>query len=214
MSENKNFTNPYPHKADRRKLARQKQLRRRLTVVAAIALMICLISAATLAFISTKTEKVDNSFRSGEVTNQVEESFDGTTKTDVSVKNTGNTDSYIRAQILVTWMSSDGKKVYAGRPVEGTDYTISYGNLGNEGDWIKSSDGFYYYSSPVAANASTSILIKEAKVKEGASVPEGYRLSVEIVASSIQASPVKAVTESWSSGVSSVDDNGLLSIKQ
>ena len=193
-----------------KKTGRSKAARRKKTalLVAVLAIAVATISAVTIAFITTNTDTVTNTFKAGSVSTTVTETFENNIKTDVSIQNTGNTSAYIRAQVLINWASEDGR-IYATAPVLDTDYTITYTS---DTSWQKGSDGFWYYTKPVAAGANTSDLIEEAKMVEDATAPDGYSLSVEIIASSIQSSPTTAVTSSWTSGVSSVAGDGTLSI--
>ena len=159
-----------------------------LVLIAAIAV------GSTVAFIATSTEPITNIFNPANVTIDIDEKFENGVKTDVQVKNTGNTDAFIRAQIVVTWKDADGN-VSATKPVEGEDkdYTMTL----NETDWFLGSDGFYYCKTSVAPKGSTPALITECKKADGVTPPDGYDLSVEIIASGIQSTPDSAVTEAW-----------------
>ena len=121
----------------------------------------------------------------------------------MAVKNTGDTTAFIRAAINVTWMkdAEAGTKYNAGDqtvsakvPVKDTDYSITFAKNTN---WIQGADGYYYYKLPVAPQGSTEVLIEECKLLENASVPDGYHLSVEIVASAIQSAPDSVVQSMW-----------------
>lgn len=170
-----------------------------LVLIAAIAV------GSTVAFIATSTEPITNIFNPANVTIDIDESFVDGVKTDVQVKNTGNTDAFIRAKIVVTWKDADGN-VSATKPVEGTDYTMTL----NETDWFLGSDGFYYCKTSVAPNGgSTPVLIE--KCEKTGTPPDGYDLSVEIIASGIQSTPASAVEEAWK--VVSVSNDGTLTKK-
>ena len=76
----------------------------------------------------------------------------------------------------------------------------------NNGVWEQGSDGYYYYKSKVSADNETSILFTGCKLADGAKAPDGYYLSVEIVAQSIQADGTDAsgnhpVTLAWGATV-------------
>ena len=157
-----------------------------LVLIAAIAV------GSTVAFIATSTEPITNIFNPANVTIDIDEKFENGVKTNVKVKNTGNTDAFIRAQIVVTWKDTNGN-VSATKPVLGTDYTMTL----NKNDWFLGSDGFYYCNTSVAPNGFTPALITECKKTESSNQPEGYDLSVEIIASGIQSTPDGAVTEAW-----------------
>lgn len=171
-----------------------------LVLIAAIAV------GSTVAFIATSTEPITNIFNPANVTIDIDEKIENGVKTDVKVKNTGNTDAFIRAQIVVTWKDADGN-VSATKPVEDTDYTMTL----NEADWFQGTDGFYYCTKSVAPDAPnnlTPVLIKECKKVDGVTPPEDYDLSVEIIASGIQSTPASAVEEAWK--VVSVSNDGTL----
>ena len=156
-----------------------------LVLIAAIAV------GSTVAFIATSTEPITNIFNPANVTIDIDEKIENGVKTDVQVKNTGNTDAFIRAKIVVTWKDATGN-VSATNPELGADYTMTL----NENDWFRGSDGFYYCKTSVAPNGgSTPVLIE--KCEKTRTPPDGYDLSVEIIASGIQSTPDSAVTEAW-----------------
>lgn len=177
--------------------------------------MCCIISGVTLAYVFTHTDSLENIFDPSKVSCQVLEgedgnTFDGETKTNVKIQNTGKTDAYIRAVVVVTWMSEDEKTVTASVPQEGTDYSITYAT---DSGWLKGADGFWYYTSPVAVDDITEVLISDCHLLDMATIPEGFYLSVEIVASALQSTPEYVVTDQWSSGVDSVGTDGTLTIR-
>lgn len=168
------------------------------------ALLVCLLLAlgctvgGTLAYIFTNTSPVKNIFQPTEVTTTVVEEFDGETKSDVQIKNTGSTDAWLRAAVVVTWQNAAGE-VYGQAPVQGTDYSISY-NLSEQtdpaGQWHLGKDGFYYWTSPVAPEGLTGVLITECTYT--ANAPDGYTLAVEILGSGIQSKPAAPFNDNWS----------------
>lgn len=164
-------------------------------------LAVVLAIGGTLAYIIANTASVENKFTPGEVRCEVEETFKNNVKSDVKIKNTGNTAAYIRATYVVTWQKDDGT-VNGKMPVVGTDYTIEFAE--NSG-WKLIGD-YWYYTSPVAAGGETGVLIASCKLAEGAAVPTGYHLSVEIIASAIQSEPASVVAEKWHVAV----DNGKI----
>ena len=125
------------------------------------------------------------------------ETFNNNVKSQVAVQNTGDTTAFIRAAINVTWMSNQdaaNQTVSAKVPVKDTDYSITFAKNTN---WIQGADGYYYYQLPVGPQGSTGVLIEECKLQNNASVPDGYHLSVEIVASAIQSAPDSVVQSMW-----------------
>lgn len=151
----------------------------------------------TVAFLSTRTDRKVNTFTPSKVTCEVMETFNNNVKSNVAVKNTGDTTAFIRAAINVTWMSNQdaaNQTVSAKVPVKDTDYSIK---LADNTNWIEGADGYYYYKLPVDPQDSTGVLIEECKLQNNASVPDGYHLSVEIVASAIQSAPDSVVQSMW-----------------
>ena len=161
---------------------------RQVLLLAALAVIAMGVVGGTVAYLVTKTDPVVNTFTPGVVSCKIDETFDGTTKSNVYVTNTGNTNAYIRAAIIVTWKDAAGN-IAATVPAKGTDYTLEL----NETDWVEH-DGYYYYKGSVAPNAQTENLIETCTAKN----PYGdYTLSVEILADAIQSTPANAVESSW-----------------
>lgn len=163
-----------------------------------IILFICLVLisvfaiGSTMALLNSATVPVTNEFERADITCEVTETFDGTTKSNVSIKNTAEDDKvsgYIRAVVLVSWQDGNGN-VYGKQPVQGTDYNITYGT-----GWDVI-DGYYYWPNVVAPGESTGILIKECTEVKG-KAPNGYALTVDIIAEIIQSNPEDAVKDAW-----------------
>lgn len=162
-------------------------------VVSVLIMLLAFVGIGTaISYIMTETDPVENLLVPGSVSCEIVETFDGKVKTDVSVKNTGNTQAFIRAAVLVHWQSkTDTTEILARGPVEGVDYEIVYGDSG----WTRELDGFWYYTKAVDPEESTSVLVKS--VSQISESPEGYSLSVEIIASAIQSNPVSVVENEW-----------------
>lgn len=177
----------------RRRNGKHEKIFQRKTILLVICASLLILAAVgtTIAFLITGTDKVENTFTPSMISTEIEEDFDNIEKKDVKVKNTGDTEVYVRAAVIVTWMDNDGN-VAADLPKE-DDYIISY----NESDWMRGSDGYWYHKQPVAAGSETAVLINSCKLAENAKAPQGYYLSVEIVASAIQSTPTSAVVDNW-----------------
>ena len=188
------------------KPAKKRQQRFNKSIILFVVLVSILVAVAgsTLAILITKTNPIKNTFNYSNVACEVmEEAFTNgisIEKSNVRVKNTGDTESYIRAAIIVTWKDSAGN-VYAVEPQKNKDYTISI----NDSDWLEK-DGFYYYTKPISPKEETKILIENCSIN--GSGLEGYGLSVEILASAIQSKPTEAVENCWSV---KVNPNGTIS---
>ena len=154
-------------------------------IVLMIALLLAGAVGGTVAYLKTQTGEIENVFQPAGVPSEVEETFNGTTKSNVVIRNNGNVDAYIRAAIVATWKDSSGN-IYPKNPVAGEDYTIEI----NAVDWTNS-EGFYYYIEAVDAGDATSNLINSCTPVQG-KAPNGYSLNVEILGQAIQAEGMDA----------------------
>ena len=163
-------------------------------LIISVALVLAIGGGVALAYIMATPPELPNVFEPGVVSCTVNETFDSEnkTKSDVFVTNTGNVDAYVRADIIITWRSkTDTSEIMGRAPVRDTDYTITYGS----DLWFLGGDGFWYYKDAVPPNEATDELI--ATLKQISEAPEGYALSVEILASAIQASPADVASNEW-----------------
>lgn len=185
-------------------------------ILVSLLLITCVTVGGTLAYIVADSKPVENTFTPSVVTTEVMEDVTTVpgTKSDVKIKNTGDTTAYIRAAVVVTWQDEAGN-VLGEKPVERTDYSITY-DLKN--GWVQGADGFYYWTSPVLSydensnDCYTGVLFTDCTPVEGRA-PEGYSLAVEILGSGIQSVPDTAVEEAWSNAKVTVDaNNGTLTV--
>lgn len=160
-------------------------MKKKLTVLVALLLLVTVSVGGTLAWLATQTAPVTNTFTPSHVTTAVDETLKGNTKSNVKIENTGDTSAYIRATYVVNWVDSEGN-IYAAQPVADIDYTVVL-NVGSEPDKWTQADGYYYYNSEVPATAGhdyTGVLITSIAPKGTA--PTGYTLQVTIIAEGIQ----------------------------
>lgn len=193
MMKNEQYDGKYLQ-SEHKQLRRPKRL---ATLLVSLLLVLGVAVGGTVAFLSTRTDSKENTFTPSKVTCEVTETFNNNVKSQVAVQNTGDTTAFIRAAINVTWMSNQdaaNQTVSAKVPVKDTDYSIT---LAENTKWIQGADGYYYYQQPVDPQGSTGVLIEECELLKDASVPDGYHLSVEIVASAIQSAPDSVVQSMW-----------------
>lgn len=172
---------------------RRFRWRKEFVLLVSVFAMIAGVVGGTVAYLVADTDPLTNNFDLAEVSCRVEEEFDNQIKENVKIQNTGDIPAYIRAKVVVTWKDEDGN-VYGQAPIEETDYTIQF----NEGVWKREGD-YWYYDEPVAPvtenNCYTLVLIN--RCSSSGTEPEGYHLSVEILAEAIQSEPTKAIQEAW-----------------
>ena len=175
----------------------RRRTRKKKVNVAVIAVLFLCIIAGTVggvyAYLTAKTDPISNEFVPAKVSCLVEEDFAEGVKSNVKVRNTGNIDAYIRAVVVATFVSEDGK-VLATAPKESVDYFIQWGTDG----WTQGQDGYWYHTKPVKPEETTVTLIESAYEL---SVPDGYRLHLQILATGVQSDPAIAVQEAWGVGV-------------
>ena len=170
-------------------------LNRTAVLLIAIILLLGAAVGSTVAFLTDQTAPVENSFEYAKVSCEVTENFTNNKKDNVQVKNTGTTDAYIRATYVVNWLDAQGN-IAASDP-EGYEYKLIETT---DGKWVKGSDGYFYYTSPIAPGDSTqgSLLTCTVTYPDN---PE-YTLSVEVLAEAIQSTPDNAVQEAWGVSIS------------
>ena len=163
-----------------------------------LALIFALTVGVTAAWLSGYAGPTDYVFQGAQVKCQVHETFNGTTKSNVKVENTGNVDAFIRATYTVNWVK-DGTGVnnvvpvvYRDAPQQGTDYTVTYGS-----GWVMSNDGYVYYSDIVSPEGFTNNFI--ANLTDLGTAPAGYHLQVTVFPEAVQAEGdgTTAYDEAW-----------------
>ena len=191
--------------------------RKRSAALVSLALVGVLGIGGTVAYLFDQTTQVKNSFDASTTTIEIEEKFDGKTKSNVRVENTSDIRVYVRAKLVINWVDASGA-VVANVP---SDYTYTVGTIPASNSWKQGADGFYYYTLPLApydANSNdkdcTSALVDSIVVSK---TNGEYFLSVQVLTEAIQAdgvttsgtTGVPAVTDAW--GVA-VNTNGTLNI--
>ena len=164
--------------------------KKRFTITLVCLCLILLISVGgTLAYLSASGGSVKNIFTPSQVTTFVEETLTNGQKSDIKVRNTGNTMAYIRVAVVQNWVDASGNIIPGELP---TLPELAEG-------WKLGDDGFYYYTSEVAAKSSTTKLFKTAITETGA--PAGTHLQVAILAEGIQSQGTdgtnSAVVDAW-----------------
>lgn len=158
-------------------------------IAIALAALVVVVSAVSVALVISVSPAIKNTFQLPEISNEIQETFDGSEKTSVKVKNLKD-DEFLRVAVVINWQDASGN-VLAQAPVAGTDYTISF----NETDWT-SKGNYWYYNEMLPSGKTTKDLLGANAVTE-LNAPDGYHLAVEVIAEGIQADPEKAVKDAW-----------------
>lgn len=155
------------------------------------ALILLVTVGGSFAVLKNVGSGVTNKFIPGSVSTEVNETLsdEEKSKSNITIKNTGNTSAYIRVAVVQNWVDASGNIIPGELP---TLPELAEG-------WKLGDDGFYYYTSKVAAGSSTTKLFNAAIVETGA--PAGTHLQVTILADGIQSQGTygtnKAVVDAW-----------------
>lgn len=158
---------------------------------AAIAIILVVVMAigGTVALLMDSTDSVTNKFAPASSGITIEEKVKENYKTEIAVKNTGDTGVYVRVSLVANYYGENGN-ITGGAAVP--DFTL------NSDKWFVGNDGYYYYKQPVAAGDVTdNLLASESKM------PLEDNMQVTVLAQSIQASPTSVVYDKWGVTVNS-----------
>lgn len=176
---------------------RRRNSRKAGTLLLSLLLVVTLAIGGTVAYLTTHSDPVQNNFTPSFVDCEVTENFDGTTKSNVNVTNTGDTEAYIRVKLVTYRVNDEGQHI-------GGVATIPSFKPG--ANWVKyESNGevYYYYTLPVAPNAQPKAdLISSINLTGTYNDADGGKQVIEVMAEAIQRGPVHAVGDSWGVSIS------------
>ena len=187
---------------------------KRLLRISAILLVAAVLTTAVNAFMINRSQTFYNKFVPASVKCEIEEQFSDSTatstKSSIQVKNTGNTDAYIRVRLVFHWEDSKGNVV--GRNMDPTVSIVGFkdglGSYFNSSDWVKGEDDYtYYYKNSVAPEGFTSELLNKditmgpyvhtVQIDSKTTVTYYYYPVIEVLAEAVQSKPAEAVEEAW-----------------
>lgn len=177
------FENATPKRRPRR------GTKRLTTLLLSGLLLVTLIVGGTVAYLVTQVTPITNTFTPSQVTCAVTEDFDGTVKSNVNVTNTGDTDAYIRVKLVTYRVNDNGDHIGGMADIP---------NFQRGTNWVKHSDGYYYYTQPVKPNEKpATALIDRIELTGSYDDADGGKQVIEVMAEAIQSRPTEAVGESW-----------------
>lgn len=186
-----------------------KRKRRRGKKIALLVLAFLLIASAavsgTLAYLVAHDEPVKNTFAPSNVACEVTEEFKENIKSNVNVKNTGDTEAYIRVKLVTYRMNDENQHI--GGTAEIPTFTPGT-------NWVKHTDGYYYYTLPVASGEepAAGLIGSTGITLQSYNDADGGKQVIEVMAEAIQAKGIDstgtpAVKLAW--GVSVGTDSKL-----
>lgn len=150
-------------------------------LIIALALILVLAVGGTVAYIFTQTDPVINTFTPTEAKITVDEETNSNQKTSITVENISTgVPVYIRVALVANMIDKDENVTGAA--------SVPTFTLGK--DWIKGSDGYYYYTEPVPVGGSTGNLLQSPMILD-------ENMQVVVLADAIQAEPKQAVIDAW-----------------
>ena len=100
----------------------------------------------------------------------------------------------------IYWQDGKGSRLWD-EPQAGKDYEIAWSDglhdasaTNSASTWVKASDGFYYWTSPVTPGGETGELINRVTELKAT---EDRNLVVDISTQAVQATPDEAVHDAW-----------------
>lgn len=158
------------------------------TLLLSLLLVITLALGGTAAYLITRTGPVLNSFQPSQVDCKVKEDFDGTTKSNVNVTNTGDTEAYIRVKLVTYRVNDEGQHIGGTATIPGFTPGVN---------WVEF-NGYYYYTLPVApGDEPDAALIGSIELTGSYNDADGGKQVIEVMAEAIQSGPAQAVGRSW-----------------
>ena len=172
---------------------RSRKNTRIITLLIALLLFSALAVGGTVAWLTANATPVENTFTPSNVACRVTENFDGTTKSNVNVTNTGDTEAYIRVKLVTYRVNANGDHI-------GGTATIPTFEPG--AGW-KVYNGYYYYTSPVKPGEKPAAdLIDSITLTGSYNDADGGKQVIEVMAEAIQSQPPAAFGSSWGVSIS------------
>lgn len=128
-----------------------------------LALVVVIGVGATLALMSSSSNAVTNSFTAADIDTEIEEVLTNGDK-QVSIKNYGPSDAYVRARIMVSGVNPENVVIASEEPAEGAvDANTVYLVMTNPNLWVQeegaAKDDFYYYLGVLAKDQKSANLL-------------------------------------------------------
>ena len=151
-------------------------------LILALVLIFALAIGGTVAWLTTQTQDVPNTFTPEEFGGEIVEKFDGEQKTSIQVQNTGNVPIRVRVVLAVNWINEEGD--YCTEHV--SNIAIPY----DATNWTESG-GVYTYNGVLQkkGDLTPNLLTAPIELAEG---EDGCKMQVEVLASVIQANATGA----------------------
>ena len=136
-----------------------------------LALVIVIGVGVTMALSAVNSNPVNNTFAVADIDTEIDEVLDNGNK-QVSIRNYGPSDTYVRARIMVSGVNPENVKIVSAAPeTPAADkvYLVMQNNGNENGKWTKEvansndtySDDFYYYLDVLTKDESSKNLLEK-----------------------------------------------------
>ncbi len=131
-----------------------------------LALVVVIGIGATLALMASPSNSVTNSFSAADIDTEIEENIAEGNK-EVSIKNHGPSDAYVRARIMVSGVNPENVEIVSQEPAKETvDPNTVYLVMANPELWVQDTnaqeqDDFYYYLGVLAKDQKSANLLEK-----------------------------------------------------
>lgn len=131
-----------------------------------LALVMVIGIGATLALMASPSNSVTNSFTAADIDTEIEETITDGNK-QVSIKNYGPSDAYVRARIMVSGVNPANVVIVASEEeIEAPEANKVYLVMKNQDLWVQDTaatakDDFYYYLGVLPENESSQNLLEK-----------------------------------------------------
>ena len=186
--------------------ALDRAYKRHSVLVAIFAVYILIVAISTvyaanlINYTYDSTEVIEEAFVPVELSCSVKDNGNGT----YTITNNSTTSVYMRCSPVPNWVSLADGKAHWDMP----SYTVT---VSDNTKWMSraSTDGYYYYVSPLAPNESVTITVTNNDAKMP---PVNHEFKVNLVTEIIQSEPITAMQEAWGVNMvpNSQNGNGLV----
>lgn len=172
-------------------MKRALTMRRLIPAILLLALSLTLVVGTVYAYMFMRTQEETAAFAPAVVSCSVsEDPFDGTTKSGITVTNTGNVDAYLRVRLVTYWIHGEGEN--AGKVAAESSPSLE---ITPDNGWLEGPDNTFYYPYPVARDGGTTPPLFSGSIMLGQK--DGLKQVIDVFAEAIQADPAAAVIDSW-----------------
>lgn len=158
-----------------------------LVLLVSAALLLTFAVSGTVAYLADATGAVVNEFKPAEVDITVTDEIAAGAKKNVVIGNSSTIPVYIRVAVVANWYNAKGEIVAPWNEA-------TYGELPVTADWIKGSDGYYYYTKAVQPSEKSVNFFESGKSYTPSPAVADAHLEMTIIAQAIQTEPADALT--------------------